>query len=100
MKSERIQIIHKECAYPDSLSVQQALFKVWDETEFAMNLEIDKLKEHIGNSHDKAQVEITMLKKQIKALEAAKRTADDEIEVLEESVESLALQLESLDPDC
>ena len=31
MDIERIRQIQKETAYPDSISVQQALLKVWDE---------------------------------------------------------------------
>lgn len=33
MNTERIKEIQKETAYPDSVSVQQALLKVWNETE-------------------------------------------------------------------
>jgi len=32
MNNDRIHEIHKETAFPDSISVQQALFKVWNET--------------------------------------------------------------------
>jgi len=31
MNSNRIEEIQNECAYPDSISVQQALLKVWNE---------------------------------------------------------------------
>jgi hypothetical protein len=31
MNTDRIEEIQKETAYPDSISVQQALFKVWNE---------------------------------------------------------------------
>ena len=31
MNTERIKEIQKETAYPDSISVQQALLKVWNE---------------------------------------------------------------------
>ena len=33
MNTERIKEIQQETAYPDSVSVQQALLKVWNETE-------------------------------------------------------------------
>ena len=33
MNSKRIEEIQKETAYPDSISVQQALLKVWNECE-------------------------------------------------------------------
>ena len=33
MNSKRIEEIQKETAYPDSMSVQQALLKVWNECE-------------------------------------------------------------------
>jgi hypothetical protein len=33
MTSDRIKEIQKETAYPDSVSVQQALLKVWNECE-------------------------------------------------------------------
>ena len=33
MNSQRIKEIQKETAYPDSISVQQALLKVWNECE-------------------------------------------------------------------
>jgi len=33
MTTERIKEIQLETAYPDSVSVQQALFKVWNECE-------------------------------------------------------------------
>jgi DNA-binding XRE family transcriptional regulator len=33
MNIKRIEEIHKETAYPDSISVQQALLKVWNECE-------------------------------------------------------------------
>ena len=36
MDTERIKEIQKETAYPDSVSVQQALLKVWNETEQAV----------------------------------------------------------------
>ena len=37
MKLERIKKIQKETAYPDSISVQQALLKVWNECEQQSN---------------------------------------------------------------
>ena len=42
MNSKRIQEIQKETAYPDSLSVQQALLTVWNETaqKFSSDTEI------------------------------------------------------------
>jgi hypothetical protein len=33
MNTDRIEQIQKETAYPESVSVQQALLKVWNETE-------------------------------------------------------------------
>lgn len=33
MNTERIKEIQQETAYPESVSVQQALLKVWNETE-------------------------------------------------------------------
>jgi hypothetical protein len=33
MNTKRIEEIQKETAYPDSISVQQALLKVWNECE-------------------------------------------------------------------
>ena len=33
MNTDRIEEIQKETAYPESKSVQQALLKVWNETE-------------------------------------------------------------------
>ena len=33
MNPKRIEEIQKETAYPDSISVQQALLKVWNECE-------------------------------------------------------------------
>lgn len=33
MNAQRIEEIQKETAYPDSISVQQALLKVWNECE-------------------------------------------------------------------
>jgi len=33
MNTERIKEIQKETAYPESISVQQALLKVWNECE-------------------------------------------------------------------
>ncbi len=37
MNSDRIREIQKETAYPDSVSVQQALLKVWNECEQNQN---------------------------------------------------------------
>jgi hypothetical protein len=34
MNTDRIEVIQKETAYPDSISVQQALLKVWNETAY------------------------------------------------------------------
>jgi hypothetical protein len=36
MNTKRIEEIQKETAYPDSISVQQALLKVWNECEQEM----------------------------------------------------------------
>lgn len=42
MTSERIQEIQSKTAYPDSISVQQALLKVWNECEQYFNQERTK----------------------------------------------------------
>ena len=40
MNTKRIEEIQKETAYPDSISVQQALLKVWNECEQEKTLSI------------------------------------------------------------
>ena len=51
MTAERIKEIQLETAYPNSVSVQQALFKVWNECEQAKEMErIQKLKVQIAEN--------------------------------------------------
>lgn len=40
MNTDRIKEIQQETAYPDSISVQQALLKVWNETEHSLKKDI------------------------------------------------------------
>jgi hypothetical protein len=58
MTSERIKEIQLETAYPNSVSVQQALFKVWNECEQAKAKEKEQqnnlpihIHEGISNTH-------------------------------------------------
>jgi hypothetical protein len=45
MNTDRIKEIQEETAYPESVSVQQALLKVWNETAQGFNLtDEDRLK--------------------------------------------------------
>jgi len=48
MKLERIKEIQKETAYPDSISVQQALLKVWNECQQNYKPEFTKESDWIG----------------------------------------------------
>ncbi len=50
MNTDRIQEIQKETAYPDNISVQQALLKVWNETgqEYQNQSAIDIIEKRIG----------------------------------------------------
>ncbi|RCW38676.1 hypothetical protein [Marinilabilia salmonicolor] len=47
MNIERIREIQQETAYPDSISVQQALLKVWNECKQEKKKEKDKPKKPI-----------------------------------------------------
>jgi hypothetical protein len=58
MTTERIKEIQLETAYPESLSVQQALLKVWNECEQAKQKQLDltninrlEVINHASNSH-------------------------------------------------
>lgn len=44
MNSERIKEIQEATGYPDSVSVQQALLKVWNECDQEYKKEVDQLK--------------------------------------------------------
>lgn len=43
MNTNRIEAIHKATAYPDSISVQQALLKVWNECSYEYEALITEL---------------------------------------------------------
>lgn len=47
MDSNRIRDIQEKTAYPNSISVQQALMQVWNECEQAHQLEMKKFKTNI-----------------------------------------------------
>jgi len=47
MNTDRIKEIQQETAYPDSVSVQQALLKVWNETEQERIKDSDKAFEEL-----------------------------------------------------
>lgn len=52
MTAERIKQIQQETAYPESVSVQQALLKVWNECEqdtTALREQVSKLREGLGH---------------------------------------------------
>ena len=49
MTSERIKEIQQQTAYPDSISVQQALLQVWNECSQLTKQEMNK--ELIGKDH-------------------------------------------------
>jgi len=55
MNTERIKEIHDKTAYPDSRSVQQALLRVWNETEQPLQNRINELEEKIKNIHNTSQ---------------------------------------------
>jgi len=52
MKLERIKEIQKETAYPDSISVQQALLKVWNECQQTLTDESDCSRIHYESNKD------------------------------------------------
>jgi hypothetical protein len=69
MTTERIKEIQLETAYPESLSVQQALLKVWNECEQAKQQQLDltninrlEVINHASNSHPIGRV-LTMYEK-------------------------------------
>jgi hypothetical protein len=47
MNSQRIEEIQKETAYPNSISVQQALLKVWNECSQDYEKQIAELKDRL-----------------------------------------------------
>ena len=47
MNSARIKKIQSETAWPDSMSVHQALLKVWNETQQQLEKEITDLKQRL-----------------------------------------------------
>ena len=49
MTSERIREIQNETAFPDSVSVKQALLKVWNECEQEHLEIIKKIKQELDN---------------------------------------------------
>jgi hypothetical protein len=50
MNIERIKEIQQETAYPDSVSVQQALLKVWNECEQEKVVKNNAVLPHVSNS--------------------------------------------------
>ena len=66
MNTERIKEIQKETAYPNSVSVQQALLKVWNECEqdggqpAASEEEITKLWERFSFVHESSDEDFTV----------------------------------------
>lgn len=68
MTTERIKEVQLETAYPESLSVQQALLKVWNECEQDKQQQLDltnitrlEVINHASNSHPIGRV-LTMYK--------------------------------------
>lgn len=68
MDTKRIEEIQKETAYPDSISVQQALLKVWNECEQEKAVKNNAVLPHVSGSlhidfavyltgHDKETIE-------------------------------------------
>jgi len=49
MNTKRIEAIQKETAYPDSISVQQALLKVWNECEQEKAVKNNAVLPHVSN---------------------------------------------------
>ena len=52
MNSDRIKEIQLLTAYPESVSVHQALLQVWNECEQEKSEELDRLKKKILNLED------------------------------------------------
>jgi hypothetical protein len=50
MNTKRIEEIQRETAYPDSISVQQALLKVWNECEQEKAVKNNAVLPHVSNS--------------------------------------------------
>lgn len=48
MNTKRIEEIQKETAYPDSISVQQALLKVWNECEQEKVVKNNAVLQHVS----------------------------------------------------
>ena len=57
MKTKRIKEIQQETAYPDSIGVQQALLKVWNECEQEKAVKNNAVLPHVGNSLDLRELE-------------------------------------------
>jgi hypothetical protein len=55
MNSDRIKEIQSKTAYPDSISVQQALFQVWNEVEQETNRQLQEDLKYWTNSHSVEQ---------------------------------------------
>lgn len=90
MTSERIKQIQSETAYPQSVSVQQSLLKVWNECKQSQQQKIEQLEKEVEDlnrlleTQNEEQVEIlvdkalkneenTKLKEQVKELEEVLR---------------------------
>ncbi len=50
MNTKRIEEIQKETAYPDSISVQQALLKVWNECEQEKAVKNNAVLPHVSDT--------------------------------------------------
>jgi hypothetical protein len=50
MNTKRIEEIQKETAYPDSISVQQALLKVWNECEQGKLVKNNAVLPHVSDT--------------------------------------------------
>ena len=57
MNIERIKEIQQETAYPESISVQQALLKVWNECEQEKAVKNNAVLSHVGISLDLCELE-------------------------------------------
>lgn len=86
MNSERIQEIQKETGYPDSVSVQQALLKVWNETAqvkadgiyVGLEAKIADLEEDMRRGYSESVVGIKRTELGGKLVELQLRITDDE----------------------
>ena len=68
MNSERIKEIQSKTAYPDSISVQQALFQVWNECEQESkisNLTVDQKLSYLKAMKAKENVYILSAKEKL-----------------------------------